>query len=241
MLTNSPEESARDLLESFAHEHAVRDVTAVRVGLHLPELLEMLGLDYTEVDTIVDARGRELLGEWDPEKKIIVVSQASPYMKNFTIAHEIAHARLHPGSVKYRDSSAHLLGPQTDPQERDANRFATALLMPSDGVRNAYFCSFDAIFDLGDLKEEQIYRLRLGHQQRITREQIERSRLREIARLVATSSFTDREPLHREFGVSKATMAIRLEELNLVVTRRLASHHVSRPSSHRLAAVVAEQ
>lgn len=60
--------------------------------------------------------------------------------KRFTIAHELGHIAL--GHLageerRLRDPRENYSLVYYDPKERDANRFAAELLMPSDAVRNA--------------------------------------------------------------------------------------------------------
>jgi Zn-dependent peptidase ImmA (M78 family) len=117
----------------------------------------------------------------------MLLSEAFPKMRIFTITHEIGHHELHPKRVSYRDPPAYVLGPQPGrPDERDANLFAIALLMPEQGVRAAYFARFDRLFIRHSLTEEQVYWLRLGHDRNISREKIETGSLRRLAWLVAT-------------------------------------------------------
>ena len=67
-----------------------------------------------------------------------------PNRQRFTIAHEIAHYVLHKGDtyvdngnyfVNFRDAES---GTGTKLEERQANRFAAALLMPESWVRAAF-------------------------------------------------------------------------------------------------------
>jgi len=225
----SPEKRARELLRRLARAQGISDVTTVRAGLHLPQLLEMLDLAYQEVPRITDSSGREFVGELDWANRIVLFSEAFPHLKAFTIAHEIGHHQLHQGPLNYRDLPGHVLGPQPErPQEEDANQFATTLLMPAESVREAYFGSFDARLKFRALTDDQIYRLRLGHGQRPTPEEIETGSVRDLARLAASATFFDSEPLYRAFGVSKEAMAIRLEQLDLVRLGRSAGHRVVR-------------
>jgi Zn-dependent peptidase ImmA (M78 family) len=223
----SPEQSARELLRSLARRQGTSDLTAVRAGLHLPQLLEMLDLAYKEVPRITDSTRREFVGELDRANRVVLLSEAFPHLKAFTIAHEIGHHQLHQGPLNYRDLPGYVLGPQPQrPQEEDANLFATTLLMPAESVREAYFSSFAARLSLRALTDDHVYRLRLGHGLRPTRQDIEAMSVRDLARLAASASFFDCEPLHRAFGVSKEAMAIRLEQLDLVCLGRPARQDV---------------
>lgn len=70
-----------------------------------------------------------------------VNSTHHPRRQRFTVAHEIGHLQLHKGRkltvdsglrVDYRDDG----GNPTIPEERDANAFAAALLMPEQAVQS---------------------------------------------------------------------------------------------------------
>ena len=65
------------------------------------------------------------------------------HRRRFSIAHEIAHARLHdadtyvdgPATLRFRDAKS---ATGTDAEEREANRFAAALLMPAGWVTDRF-------------------------------------------------------------------------------------------------------
>lgn len=76
------------------------------------------------------------------EDKAIGVNASHPQVRQrFTVAHELGHLRLHPGKdlfldhvrVNLRDNVSSL---GTDREEREANAFAAALLMPPAEVSN---------------------------------------------------------------------------------------------------------
>jgi hypothetical protein len=66
-----------------------------------------------------------------------------PNRQRFSIAHELGHFRLHTGGtyvdkdvvVRFRDDKS---GTGTDLEERQANQFAAALLMPEEWVRREF-------------------------------------------------------------------------------------------------------
>jgi hypothetical protein len=146
----TPEQTAADLLEAAG----LRDLAAPPVdALHLAE--EHDGLDVQEHADLLTlpgapalAAGSTLSGLLFPAERRIYVNaveaQRSPGRRNFTIAHELGHWHLH------RDAGddAHARFCRSDDVggdsrairlalriEREANRFAAALLMPEALVR----------------------------------------------------------------------------------------------------------
>ena len=72
----------------------------------------------------------------DEGDRIIIVNPVdSPVRRNFTVAHELGHAFLHGTGVHARQSKPLTKYRQ---EETQANRFAAALLMPEDQVRDAF-------------------------------------------------------------------------------------------------------
>jgi Zn-dependent peptidase ImmA (M78 family) len=78
--------------------------------------------------------------------------------QRFTIAHEIAHFCLHTGKlyvdkgywINFRNADS---GSGTKEEERQANAFAAALLMPAAWVKERFYA---APFDLGDDSNERL-------------------------------------------------------------------------------------
>lgn len=74
-------------------------------------------------------------GFYYPAQNIIVVNKEEfPLRQTFTVAHELAHAKLHSEwaqsaeySILWRDTSKNS---KTDPHEKEANAFAASLLVP---------------------------------------------------------------------------------------------------------------
>lgn len=80
----------------------------------------------------------------EPDRTMIIVNASNAATRrNFTIAHEIGHSKLHRGKV-YLDGRARVnlrdsrSSTATDREEIDANAFAAALLMPAAWVRTAF-------------------------------------------------------------------------------------------------------
>jgi Zn-dependent peptidase ImmA (M78 family) len=75
---------------------------------------------------------------------VMVINQEHHHHRQrFSIAHEVAHAELHDAAtyldgratIRFRDGKS---ATGTDVEEREANRFAAALLMPADWVRDRF-------------------------------------------------------------------------------------------------------
>lgn len=88
------------------------------------------------------------------DKQIINVNRKEPEeRKRFTIAHEIAHAILHPSKedhIDYRQSIKNYTSKEELTKEFQANMLAAALLMPANLVKNAWesLKDVDALADL---------------------------------------------------------------------------------------------
>jgi Zn-dependent peptidase ImmA (M78 family) len=74
---------------------------------------------------------------------MVINEQHHRHRQRFTIAHEIGHHRLHEAdayldgtaTLRFRDGAS---ATGTDREEREANAFAAALLMPADWVRDHF-------------------------------------------------------------------------------------------------------
>jgi Zn-dependent peptidase ImmA (M78 family) len=146
----TPENAAAALLRSAG----LHDLAAPPVDVdHLAE--EHLGLDvqeHADLLAIPDApaleAGTTLSGLLFPQQRRIwvnaVEAQRAPGRRRFTIAHELGHWQLHReagGNAHARFCRTDEVGGSADELrraraiEREANRFAAALLMPPDLVR----------------------------------------------------------------------------------------------------------
>ncbi|MEM6458611.1 MAG: ImmA/IrrE family metallo-endopeptidase [Planctomycetota bacterium] len=159
----------------------------------------------------------KVAGELDRKNKRVSISERfSLPVQKFTAAHELGHAILHRHQVQFRDRP---LQGEHDNQNRgraeyEADRFAVYFLMPEKLVKAAMLEGFGVSeFRLND---ESAFKLGFtdlakAYQQLNTKRDLSRV-------LAATTQFAQkpRKSLAELFGVSKLTMAIRLEELELV-------------------------
>lgn len=136
------ERRALGLLREFALNQPPVDVDFLAKAKRIRVERTNLGEDCSGI--LVRKGGRAVIGvNWtDP-----------PVRQRFTMAHEIAHHELHGGEtyvdrgnyiVQFRDASS---GSGTKTEEREANQFAAALLMPAPWVRQAFL---QQPFDLTD-------------------------------------------------------------------------------------------
>ncbi len=122
-------QAAQDLVDRFALRMPV-DLELLTYALEIDVRLE-------DLDDVVSG-----LVVLDRRRPLIAVNRAHhPNRRRFTIAHEIGHFTLHRARTKFfLDASPVFFrcddAPATDPiAEREANKFAAELLMPTDAIR----------------------------------------------------------------------------------------------------------
>jgi Zn-dependent peptidase ImmA (M78 family) len=124
----TPEQRAERVLTEAALTSLPIDV--YRVARHLRVRIEKADLGDDVSGVLVRNEDTAVVG---------VHYSHHPNRQRFTIAHELGHFLLHDGGtyidrgtyVRFRDSAS---GSGSDKEERDANQFAAALLMPRDVV-----------------------------------------------------------------------------------------------------------
>lgn len=162
--------------------------------------------------------GREptvVAGLIDASKQIIeVATDIEQRVARFTSAHEVGHAALHPQLTGlHRDRPLTGALPRRDRIEYEADKFAVFFLMPRKLITEQFLLRFIAPFEFN---EPTCYAL-LGKPSSSARELL--PTLRHISRALASATqFNGRNfvSLAGYFGVSVETMAIRIEELQLV-------------------------
>ncbi len=183
----------------------------------------VLGVKFEQVPslsfTVVPGEKRVTAGILDrPGKEILVATEFGHEVARFTGGHEIGHWMLHPSKVVHhrdRPIKGVQLGP-LDRIEREADRFAAAFLVPEKFFRRVFKAAFQtdkpfvfddkAAFFLSPDDTEAVLYPEKG------------SRARELA-LAKARSYNGRmfeRSLAEMFGVSPLTLAIRIEELELV-------------------------
>jgi len=180
-----------------------------------------LGYEFYQNTTLgqfEDLGGRfEVAGQIDQEKRSVAISDQFPRdSRRFTAAHELGHAFLHEQSVLHRDRAINgsTLRGSRDPQERQADKFATYFLMPKRLTKQR----FQAIFltERFCITQDTAFALNAGSAEALRKQCGD---LRGLARTLAVAKSyngTQVYSLVEQFRVSESAMAIRLEELDLV-------------------------
>lgn len=183
-------------------------------------LLKKLGYQYQEKPSLGSYENMgtavEVAGIIDTERKYVSISSSfAPETIGFTIAHELGHAILHPNQVLHRDrpmdGSASLAS--YDYKEKQANKFAACFLMP----RKLIIQQFKDIFSTSRIEINTQTALQLG--MRVTDLRAMCKNVRDFARIIAVAENYSTKvfpSLSDQFQVSGETMAIRLEELDLI-------------------------
>ena len=205
------------------------DRRSLRYGLGVPDIPTIFDprnvadhceLFYDERERLdTDYRGGgEAVGLWQRDRSTILVSTRFPYeVRRFTAGHEIGHFILHP---QIGDRTLHRELPMSDmrrtrpPQEQEADYFSACLLMPRGAVEREFHARFGGKHPL-PLTDTVAYHLKADAEQLFAQprgsllfaEAVARARQFDRRRFSALAEF---------FGVSARTMAIRLEELDLV-------------------------
>jgi len=158
----------------------------------------------------------EIAGLIDKSQKTVQISRRYPLdTQNFTTAHELGHAILHRQTVLHRDKpiDGSLTLPRST-EEFQADKFAAYFLMPGKIVEETFF----QLFEIEKFKINENSATAIGAKSILfLREKCQN--LRGLGRLVASLELYAGKPfksLSEIFGVSVETMAIRLEELNLL-------------------------
>lgn len=164
-----------------------------------------------------DGSNTKVAGVIDQPNKLVAISHnQSSDIKLFTIAHELGHAILHDQKVLHRETPLNSKGNRKsrNPQEIQADNFASSFLMP----KNLVIQAFNEIYSTKHFKLDENSAFKLGGR---TNADIRKEckNLRGLTRLLAKNEFYDNSShnsLVEIFGVSVEAMAIRLEELELV-------------------------
>lgn len=183
------------------------------------KLLKKLGYQYQQREILESFETNEGIyetaGVIDTQNKHVTVSNNfAQETKAFTIAHELGHAILHPGLVLHRDRPMDgSLPANNDYRELQANKFASCFLMPRKLIHQQFKVTFfTSRFEI-NTNTAILFGMRLSE----LREKCKT--VRDLSRLLASVQFYNNRffpSLASQFQVSTETMAIRLEELQLV-------------------------
>ena len=113
-------------------------IESLRFPINLGEVLEYCGLTLKEGDF----KDEDLAGALARASKTIYVAEDdTPWRKNFTIAHELGHFKLHEDvatDLFYRHQVKQLMSTDADERETQANWFAASLLMPEKPLKELW-------------------------------------------------------------------------------------------------------
>jgi len=154
----------------------------------------------------------ETAGIIDQEDKVVYISNRfSLGEQNFTAAHELGHALFHRKAVYHRDRLFNNSAKRS-PVEFQADKFAAYFLMPTLEVQQAFFQRFSTYRFIIDENTA----LQLGDKAMKNKYKSTKDLCRYLAQ-VDKYGITYFNSMAKEFNVSIGAMAMRLEELGLVV------------------------
>ncbi len=181
---------------------------------------ELLGFDFIlrpSLGWMVNGRRRiSVAGLIDQSTRSIqIATDADPRVMRFTAAHEIGHAILHPDQTGlHRDQPLDGARQSRNRTELEADKFATYFLLPEKLLAEEFKSRFIGAFSLNEqtafaLLSKPIFEVLEAL-----------PTLRHVSRKLAGATYYNGRhfvSLSESFGISAEAMAIRLEELKLVV------------------------
>ncbi len=185
-----------------------------------PEIAaRLIGFSCEEVSSLgagyIHGSHVEVAGQIDNRQKKIQISTAySVEIRNFTLAHELAHAVLHKENGLHRDRPLDGAKLSFNETEREADIFATEFLMSEKLLRERFKQIF--LTEKFELNRNTAFALGFDDYGKFIKRFKETRQLSRI--LASTKKFNGRHivSLSQQFKVSIEAMAIRLEELGLV-------------------------
>lgn len=126
------EQEIRTMVDDILEETALGTAPIKIISIANFYGFEVYELEFDDETSGVIMADQQAIEGFDTNRVIVVNAAHSPGRKRFTIAHELGHYFLNdrPDTCfAHRDAFAY------DEEERDANSFASALLMPEEEVR----------------------------------------------------------------------------------------------------------
>lgn len=183
--------------------------------------LVLLGYTYQEAETLgtfaSKAGSYEVAGLLEAQiGKVTISAQMRPTVRHFTAAHELGHVVLHPHlKVAHRDRPLDGSTTARELIEQEADKFASSYLMPSRLLKTRFTAIFGReAFFLSDETAFALFGVGLAEAR------LKNRSVRDLSRALARAKLYDGQhivPLADQFIVSVEAMAIRLEELKLLV------------------------
>ncbi len=189
----------------------------------------LVNLKLEEPEEIIPDRGPhpkagyQIAGVLDRELGRIVSARKFPLpCRRFTMLHELGHYFLHPDLLYHRD--APLIGSERTEvrgrtrEEVEADTFAAEVLMPPLLTANLFLAKYGSVISPDEIDEHLAFRLSTAAMQTISVDMLVDGSRRDRSRLIAVEGHGHAGRSFVElFGASKEAMAIRLEELGLVL------------------------
>jgi hypothetical protein len=201
--------------ELWTHEVPQSPLDVLQPGVGL----KLAGFEIESRDFLGDEWDRgvhtEVAGLLDRDLgKVFISTRQSRVVQNFTAAHELGHALLHPHvDVKHRELPMDGPRGRSSWEEREADWFATEFLMPEKQVRKEFANRFgEAIFHLTDATAYALCGCSLEKVLLRCRSPRDLSKI-----LAETPTYNGRTfpSMAGRFSVSSKAMAIRIDELRL--------------------------
>jgi hypothetical protein len=188
---------------------------------------KLLGLRLERPEEIIPEAGTyplaglQTAGLLDRELGRIVIAEKFPIAcRRYTGFHEVGHYVLHPDVTYHRDIP--LIGSErAEVRDRarvevEADTFSAEVLMPRQTVHNLFLQRYGDKVSPDRIDETLAFRLSRGTQQELTVDMLVHGTRRDRSRIFATDSHAGTS-FTKLFLVSREAMAIRLEELALVL------------------------
>ncbi len=148
--------------------------------------------------------------------KLLLFGKFPDETQNYTSAHELGHALFHEQSILHRDRALNgdSLSISRDIKEVQADKFASYFLMPRKHVKAVFRSLF--LTEKFQINEDTVFAL---NQRSISNIREKCGDLRGLSRLLSSAEHFYKKSfksISEQFHVSVETMAIRLEELDLL-------------------------
>ena len=210
------------IIWEYRNEIWKNDTPQNPLGILIPEnAIKVIGYEFNKKTTLgqhkVNGKLFEVAGLIDNQAREISISeQFSIETQRFTTAHELGHAILHNQTVLHRDRAldgSHDSLPR-DKTEYQADKFATYFLMPKKQVVRIFTSIF--LTHKFVINNETAFAFALNSVDALLNESVNPRGL--SRKLASAESYNGKHftSIAKRFNVSVETMAIRLEELDLL-------------------------
>ncbi|MFT6334294.1 MAG: formiminotetrahydrofolate cyclodeaminase/Zn-dependent peptidase ImmA (M78 family) [Halioglobus sp.] len=220
---NEIEELARNMLLTM---HKYQDVIwkdgrsrSPLETIDATKLLKLLEYDCKDISSCgTNEHNEEIAGIINKDNYTVRLSKQYPKeVRNFTRSHELGHALLHTEVIQHRDRPYYMVCNKHGrvSAEYQADKFASYFLMPKKVMKSIFIRTFGT--DSLVLNEETAYAVTNSSLGTLNKKV---HNLRDWSRIVASSVMYNSSPIismTSVFNISVEAMAIRLEELQLII------------------------